>query len=110
MDKRSLLLAVSSLSVLGAGAVQSSPPAAIVKQVQDVIDKRFADVNTSRFGITRLGEPYRTHRYQTPLHMQASNDEERAVIEQLKAGGWHVAVYTTSDPPVPGGIARRGRH
>jgi hypothetical protein len=96
MQLRVLLLSVGSLAVFAAASLQSPPPKNLVADLEKVVEARLADVNTDKFGVSRMGEPYQSHKYGMGYRMKTENDVEARMVETLKSGGWNAVVYTAS--------------
>jgi hypothetical protein len=102
MISRCLLLFGAVGSILAAGSMpKAMPDAGIQTRLVAMIQARFANVSTDKFGISRLGEPFNTHQpaYRASHGVRPENVVESKILEDLKAGGWETAVYTTGAKP-----------
>jgi hypothetical protein len=77
------------------------PSQSLISRLQTQIQVRFKDTLKGNFGVSRLGEPYQSHR---PLYsrmtqnrkMLPENPEEMAILDSLNAAGWDVVAFTAS--------------
>lgn len=91
---------VASLAFCSAGAYllnSKLPPRDLVDRLETQVQRRFQDVSKGLRGISRLGEPYETHR---PAYgykpWQPENEDEKRIQKDLS--GWDVVALTASKP------------
>jgi hypothetical protein len=103
------LLGCVGAGVLALGLVQGAPRD-LAKELEAVLLVRLADTANENFGISRLGEPYTSHKYYNARLMKPEGRREEELIQDIKDRGWNAAVYTlpahVPDPKIDEGWRR----